>query len=224
VGGPIVGGRSSEPIRAIIVHDHRMLAEGLRNALDAELGIEVVGLARTLEEAESFTRTMHPDVALIERAIFNGDETRCAGPLRQWHPALKLLLLAGPGDTGNIGAIAISAGFDGVLHRGSGLFEAVQAVRRVADGGAVFALHELTAALDHARTRPERVPDELSDREAEVFGLLAEGMSTMQMAATLFISPHTIRSHVARILNKLDAHSKGEAVAVGYQRKLIAMR
>jgi len=220
VGGSIVGDRSSEPIRAIIVHDHRMLAEGLRNALDAELGIEVVGLARTLEEAESFTRTMHPDVALIERAIFDGDETRCAGPLRQWHPALKLLLLAGPGDTGDFGANAITAGFDGVLHRGAGLFEAVHAVRRLADGGAVFALHELTAALDHARSRAERRPC-LSDREAEVFELLAQGKSTTQMAATLFISPHTIRSHIARILTKLDAHSKCEAIAIGYQRKLI---
>lgn len=197
-----------------------MLADGLRAALDGEPDISVVGVAATVHEAADLVASTHPDVGLIEATLADGDAPECAQHLRRHDPKIKLLILTDRSDPVGTGADAVSAGFDGMLDATTSLGEAVHAVRRVAAGDMAFDLRNLGDAFA-ARQATWRLAAELTERETQVFHLMAEGKSTNTMAKDLYVSPHTIRSHVASILRKLQVHSKAEAVAVGYKRGLV---
>jgi DNA-binding NarL/FixJ family response regulator len=211
-------------IRVFIVHDQRMLAEGLKLGLDAEFHLDVVGIAATLEDAEVEVDVTEPHVALVELAMADVDGITIGERLKERHPELKVLLLTGNADPDVFIARAIGAGFDGFLHKHASIFEAVHAINQVHDGMTVFAPEELTRAVHQARRGDVGTPNDLTEREHEILQLVAQGMSTAKMASLLFVSPHTVRSHVGHILAKLDTHSKGEAVAVGYRRGLITLR
>src|SRR5262249_30105088 len=142
----------------------------------------------------------------------SGTGFECAQTLKQSHPATRIIILTGHRDDSLV-VRAVELGLDGFLRKTSSIDDVIAAVRQAHAGEAVFSPRDLTLVMRQVRPGGKS-PTDLTEREREVLQLMAAGASTDSMAATLFVSAHTIRSHVRHILEKLGAHSKLEAVAM----------
>ena len=205
-------------IRVLVVEDHRVLAESLEFALNAEPGLEVVGLAGTCAEAVRVAATAKPDVALLDFHLPDGNGADLAATLRKRSPSLRIVMLTG--DAGDDAmAAAVSAGAVGYLEKSRGAADVVEAIRRAAAGEILVPAAKLTRLLEVQRRRAseqadhERLARRLTPREREVLQLMFGGKDNRTIAEALVISLTTVRGHVQAILEKLEAHSKLEAVA-----------
>jgi DNA-binding NarL/FixJ family response regulator len=211
--------------RVLLVEDQRTLAEALTIALDAQPDLECVGAARTTEEALSLITARNPDVVLMDIHLpgANGiDGTRRIKALR---PAVRIFILTADA-TPEQYANATEAGATGFLAKDGPFPDVLAAIRargRAMVTGGTFAV--LAADL---RREPDR-PDEhnwarLTEREKEVLALMGEGLGSQEIAERLVMSRHTALSHVKRILAKLKAHSRREAVEVAVRTGLLPRR
>lgn len=207
-------------IRVLIVDDHVMLAESLRGLIDGQPDLEVTGVAHDVQGAVDVAAQSPPDVVLMDYGIPDGDGLRGARLLKEQHAGVTVLVFSGYGSASLV-AEAIEAGCDGFVRKTASGDELLAAIRRAASGEAVFSATDLLAATQLLRS-PKRGVSELSERELEVLQLLVGGASTDAIAASLFVSSHTVRSHVRHILEKLGAHSKLEAVAIALRTGIIA--
>jgi DNA-binding NarL/FixJ family response regulator len=187
--------------------------------INATEGMEVVGAADDSELAQRLAARLHPDVVLMDYNLPSADGIACGGELKRRHPDLKVLILTGQ-DTDEVVSRAINEGCDGFISKTAGVDELVDAVRRAHAGEPVFSVAELSRAVQRLRKRGG--PSMLSKRELDVLRLMAEGASTAELARQLFISVHTVRSHVRHILEKLGAHSKLEAVSIALREGIIS--
>lgn len=213
---------SGAPISVLIVDDHQMMAEGLTAAVATDARLEVVGVAPDLPEARDLTDRLRPDVVLLDYRLPSGNGAEGTRALKQVWPGTKVVVITGQHDDECV-IRSIEAGCDGFLRKTTSVADLVDAVVRAQAGEAVFSAADLSAAMNDMRER-QRVAEagpKLTGRELEVLRLMADGTSTEDMAATLFVSVHTVRTHVRHILEKLDAHSKLEAVVIATRERLI---
>jgi len=210
---------TTEVIRVLVVDDHQMMAEGLRAAVATEPGLEVVGVARDVAEARSLADELRPDVVLMDYSLPSGTGFDSAQLLKQDHPGVKVIILTGHHDD-TLVIKAVELGLDGFLRKTASIDAVVAAVRQAHAGEAVFSPRDLTLVMRNVR-KAGKSPTDLTDREIEVLQLMANGASTEGMATTLYVSAHTIRSHVRHILEKLGAHSKLEAVAMAIREGIV---
>jgi DNA-binding NarL/FixJ family response regulator len=210
---------AADVIRVLVVDDHQMMGEGLRAAVATEPGIEVIGVAGDLPQSRAMADRLRPDVVLMDYSLPSGTGFDCAQLLKQDHPEVKIIILTGHRDD-TLVVRAVELGLDGFLRKTSSIDEVVAAVRQAHAGDAVFSPQDLTLVMRQVR-RAGKSPTDLTEREVEVLHLMASGASTEVMASTLFVSAHTIRSHVRHILEKLGAHSKLEAVAIAIRERLV---
>jgi len=131
----------------------------------------------------------------------------------------RVLVLTAEADAGTVES-AVSAGAHGVLLKDAGVQRLIEAIRTVAAGGSVLAPELTRRLLDRMSGRARGGPS-LTGREAEVLSLLAAGASTEEMASKLYLSTNTVRNHVQRLLTKLGAHSKVEALAIARREGLL---
>lgn len=209
----------SATIRVMVVDDHQMMAEGLRAAVASEPGLEVIGVARDVNEARNLANQLVPDVVLMDYSLPSGTGFETSQMLKQDHPGVKIIILTGHRDD-TLVVRAVEMGLDGFLRKTSSIEDVIAAVKQAHAGEAVFSPRDLTLVMRQVRTAGKS-PTDLTERELEVLQLMAGGASTESMATTLFVSAHTIRSHVRHILEKLGAHSKLEAVAVAIREGLV---
>lgn len=213
---------ATPPISVLVVDDHAMVADAFAAILSAAPDLRVLPVARDAEEALRTAERNHIDVALLDFALPTMDGIACAAKLRTLHPGIRSVILTGAvGDVAEIIVRAIDECCDGFLAKTDGASALVDAVRRAHAGEAVFSAAALSTAARMLRQKGSRTA--LSDREVEVLAMVARGVSTGEVAAALYISVHTVRSHIRHILEKLDAHSKLEAVAVGLREGLITV-
>jgi DNA-binding NarL/FixJ family response regulator len=207
---------ASSPVRVLLVEDHDMVAEALQQALDRADGITVVGRARSRAEAVADAREHEPDVVVLDRRLADGDALGVIAELGSG--GARVLVLTGDA-TSSVAAQVAKAGGAGLLLKSSQLGVLESAVRDVAAGGVVFDPELLPGVLDRLTGR---VPGaELTVRERETLDLLAEGATTDEIGLRLGVSRNTTRNHVQRVLEKLGARSKLEAVAVARREGLI---
>jgi DNA-binding NarL/FixJ family response regulator len=206
-------------ISVLVVDDHKMMAEGLRAAVASEPGVQVVGVARDIPEARALVDQLVPDVVLMDYALPSGTGFDIAQLIKQDHPSVKIIILTGQRDDSLV-VRAVEMGLDGFLRKTASIEDVIAAVRQAHAGEAVFSPRDLTLVMQQVRTAG-RSPTDLTERELEVLQLMAGGASTDTMASTLYVSAHTIRSHVRHILEKLGAHSKLEAVAMAIREGLV---
>ncbi len=193
-----------------------MVAEALQQALDRAEGITVVGRARSRAEAVADAREHEPDVVVLDRRLADGDALGVIAELGSG--GARVLVLTGDA-TPSVAAQVAKAGGAGLLLKSSQLGVLESAVRDVATGGVVFDPELLPGVLDRLTGR---VPGaELTARERETLDLLAEGATTDEIGFRLGVSRNTTRNHVQRVLEKLGARSKLEAVAVARREGLI---
>jgi DNA-binding NarL/FixJ family response regulator len=207
--------------RVLIVDDHVMIAEGLRAALGHETDIEVVGVAHDVAAALELMANEPIDVVLMDYIMPTTTGLQGTRRIKRDHPDTKVILLTGYREK-SLAVQAMEEGCDGFLRKTASVDEVAQAVRDAQAGEAVFSSQDLMMVARSMRPRSGgAAAADLTARELEVLHMLTAGMSTDAMAQQLFVSSHTIRSHVRSLLLKLDAHSKLEAVAIATRAGLI---
>jgi DNA-binding NarL/FixJ family response regulator len=206
-------------IRVVIVEDHDMVSEAIALALNQTNDIEVVGQAGSLEQAAVQVRTRRPDVVILDRRLPDGDAIASIEQLQSLNRA-RVLVLTGEANPA-VAARVAEAGGAGLVLKSSRLDELTAAVRAVANGEPVFDAGLLATVLARLTGRLPPAGAELTARESETLQLLAEGASTEQISDRLGIARNTTRNHIQRLMAKLGARSKLEAVALARRYGLI---
>ena len=202
---------AADPVRVLVVDDHDVLASALAQALDAEPDILGIGVAGTLEQAFALIPTTTPDVLLLDHRLPDGDGVDAVGRLRALRPSMAIIVLTASA-ADHVMVAAIEAGVSGFLSKTRSLAEVTAAVRAAAAGEAVISPEMLARLLPRLNRNGRAGPTTLTEREREVLGLLAEGMTNAAIADRLVVSVHTVRNHVANLSAKLGARSKLEAL------------
>lgn len=197
-----------------------MVAESLRLALDGAPDLQVTGIATSLDSLEELAAVREVDVVLLDQRLSEVGVATCVRRVRAVMPATKILMLsASPNEAAAV--VALEAGCAGVVSKTLSLDDLVAAVRAAADGELRLD-SDMLARLVPRLSRSYRAPGaDLTLREREVLRLVAEGMSTADMARRMFVSPNTVRNHVQSILTKLGVHSKLEALVVATRAGLL---
>jgi two-component system, NarL family, response regulator DevR len=205
-------------ITVLLVEDHLLVAEGLAAMLRATGDLQVVGTAATPAEAVRLAAVHQPDVVVMDSHLPDGSGADVAGRIRENQPQVALVFLSA--DESEVAMIAaVRAGACAYLPKSRATADVVDAVRRAAEGEMLIPAAQLARLLarsqEMARDEGERrrLLDGLTPREKEVLALMAEGLDNRAIAAELGIGFTTVRGHVQNILEKLDAHSKLEALA-----------
>jgi len=204
-------------IRVLIVDDHPVVCEGFSQLFEFVDGIDIVGTAATGREGIERIDMLVPDVVLLDLHLPDDDGVTVAARIRKRHPDVHVVIFTAGADPVEV-RHASAAGVDGLLLKTMPVDELILAIREVADGREVID-RDLAGSLYAADNEVETVP--LSERELDVLGLLAKGMTNKDVAAVLFISRATVKSHIENILRKLGASDRAAAVAEGFRRGLL---
>jgi DNA-binding NarL/FixJ family response regulator len=199
--------RRSAPIRVGLVDDHNLVREGLRLVLAGEDGIEVVGEAATHEEAFEMVEATRPDVVLLDLTFPEGDGIPLLRGLHARFPDVRVVVLTMDRGSETVRQTLV-AGAGGYVVKGArsrDLFDAIRAVNR----GERYLHSSITGAIIEDSIQWSRAGQRLSVREREVLSLLAAGRSPTEVGATLGISVHTVRRHIANLFAKLGLRGLG---------------
>jgi DNA-binding NarL/FixJ family response regulator len=212
-------------IRVLLADDQELVRSGFRLILELADGIEVVGEARDGREAVSLAKELLPDVVLMDVRMPEVDGIEATRRLRTAGLDTRVLVLT-TFDLDEYVYAAVRAGASGFLLKDVPRDQLVTAVRTVARGEALLAPAVTQRLIDRFVARPplgEAAPalSELSARELEVLRLLARGLSNAEIAGELVVSDATVKTHVARVLRKLDLRDRVQAVVFAYESGLV---
>ena len=218
----------SGSIRVLIADDQRVVREGLTMVLGLLGDVDVVGAASDGAEAVALAEDLRPDIVLMDLRMPRCDGVEATRLLRERLPGIKVIVLTTYSDDRSV-LDALRAGARGYLTKDAGGAEIRQAFQQVIDDHAVIdpaVQHHLidaiaTAPPAPAPPAPSRFPDDLTPREGEVLTLIATGLSNTEIAERLFISEGTVKSHINRLLAKIGARDRAQAVAYAYQHGLV---
>jgi len=194
-----------------------MVAEAIGQALE-RAGITVIARASSVATALAEIVRGRPDVVLLDRRLPDGDGTALIPDLVR--AGAKVLVLTGEA-TASVAARVAEAGGAGLILKSARLDDLVEAVRRVAAGEVVFDSRLLAGVLDRLTGRIKAAGATLTAREQETLLLLADGAGTDQISTRLGVARNTARNHVQRVLDKLGARSKLEAVSIARREGLL---
>jgi DNA-binding NarL/FixJ family response regulator len=207
-------------IRVLLADDQALVRAGFRMILGAEPEIEVVGEARDGTEAVSLARELAPDVVLMDVRMPVMDGIEATRNVAVGETAPRVLVLT-TFDLDEYVYEALRAGASGFLLKDAPEEQLIAGIRIVADGGSLFAPTVTRRLIERfTGSRPTSSPrelDELTPRELEVLRLVARGLSNSEIAGTLVVSEHTVKTHVAHILRKLDLRDRVQAVVLAYE-------
>ncbi len=221
---------TDEPIRVLLVDDQELFREGVRVIVDAQDGMEVVGTAADGVAAVRLVDELAPDVVLMDirmpemdgveatRQVFLPDRVA-----RRERPVRVVVLTTFNLD--DRAAAAIRYGASGFLLKGTTPVMLRDAIRTVYAGNAVLAPTDLSALLDsqfRAVAAPPASYLSLTEKEREVFGAVAQGLSNQEIAGQVFLSESTVKTHVGAILRKLGLRDRVQIVVFAHEHGLVA--
>jgi NarL family two-component system response regulator LiaR len=214
----------SQAIRVLIVDDHTIVRKGIRALLAEIEGIEVVGEADNGQEAIAQADTLHPDVILMDLAMPKMDGIEATRQIKTSQPESRILVMTSFAADDKVFP-AIKAGALGYLLKESAPEDLVQAIRQIHRGES--SLHPTIARkvlqeITHPSDRPP-TPNPLTEREAEVLRLVAQGLSNRDIAKKLNISDPTVRTHVSNIMSKLHLATRIQAALYALRERLVSL-
>ncbi len=205
------------PIRIIVVDDHPVVRDGLREIFSTDEAFEVVGEAADGPEALVLTRQTNPDLVLMDLRMPKMSGTELIRRLREQTPGINVLVLTTFDNDADV-LPAIEQGATGYLLKDTPRIELLRAAQAAARGETV--LSPTVAGLLMQKVRaPEQ--QTLSRRELEVLGLIARGATNREAAARLFITEATVKTHMLHIFAKLGVKDRAAAVAAAYETGLL---
>ncbi len=209
------------PVRLVVVDDHALFRRGLISLLSDMREFKVVGEAGNGKEALAVIQEVLPDLVLLDVNMPEMDGIQTVEALRKAKLPLYILMLTISQQEDDL-MTAIRMGADGYLLKNTEPDDLRKAILRVAAGEGALS-PEVTGSVMRALARQAELTGQqpLSDRELEVLVCLADGLTTNQIAARLFISDNTVKTHVRHILEKMEASNRTEAVSKGIQLGLI---
>lgn len=207
------------PTTVLVVDDHRTFADLLELALSDQPDLRCVGTAHSVGEGVALARSLLPDVVVMDVRLGDGDGIEATAELIAARPELKVIVLTAHA-TQALLERAASAGACCLLPKDGALDDMLRALRTAPRDGFVVHPSLLKSLIGGARVPHPRAP-QLTTREQEVLGLLAEGIDVRTIGRRLGISLSTCRGYVHNLLVKLDAHSQLEAVANAKRQGLI---
>jgi DNA-binding NarL/FixJ family response regulator len=209
-------------IRIVLVDDHELFRAGVRNEL-AGL-VDIVGEAGSVAEAAPLIRELDPDVVLLDVHLPDGGGEAVIATVAPERPAVKFLALSVSDAAEDVIGV-IRAGARGYVTKTISRDELAEAIRRVADGDAVFSPRLAGFVLDAFRTGEPLGADEeletLTPREREVLQLIARGYLYKEIAARLHLSVKTVEAHVSSVLRKLQLSTRHELTRWAQERRLV---
>jgi DNA-binding NarL/FixJ family response regulator len=208
-------------INVLIVDDHPVTREGLHAALDIEGGVIVVGEAASGEEAIEQAGELRPDVVFMDVRMPGMGGIEAARAIRTASPDTKVILVTVDESRASISE-AIQAGVSGYLLKDASAEELVNAARLAVEGKAVIHPQLTRAFIEEVQVTEKRSDAAaLSRREKEILQKVAYGATTKEVAHDLGISPHTVKTHLERIFEKLGANDRAQAVAIAIRSRLV---
>ena len=215
----------AEPIRVLVVDDQELFRRGLVMLLAVEPGVEVVGEAGDGVAGTQLAATVAPDVVLLDVRMPKRSGIDACRAIKEAVPSAKIIMLTASEEEADLYE-AVKSGASGYLVKDSSIDEVAQAVRVVADGQSLISPSIAVKLIDEfkqmSRPQPDSVPGlRLTERELEVLRLVAKGLNNREVAKQLFISENTVKNHVRNILEKLQLHSRMEAVMYAVREKLL---
>jgi len=214
-------------IKVLLADDQALVRAGFRALLDAQDDIEVAGEANDGEDAVTLARSEAPDVVLMDIRMpgVDGLEATRRIAADERLASVRIVMLT-TFELDEYVFEAIRAGASGFLVKDTEPVELLRAVRAVAAGDALLSpgvtrrlISEFATRAKETRSAPELT--ELTDREREVMGLAAEGLSNEEIAERLFVSPATAKTHVSRAMVKLGARDRAQLVVIAYETGLV---
>ncbi len=213
-----------ETISVLLIDDHRVVRQGLRDFLELQEGIEIVGEASSGEEGVRVAQELLPDVVLMDLVLPGIDGVEATRRVKISSPSSRIIVLTSFADDAKVFP-AIKAGAISYLLKDVQPEELARAIRAAQRGEAV--LHSEVAAKlmqEFSAPRPADDPvEQLTDREMDVLRLIAKGKSNKEIADALIISEKTVKTHVSNILSKLHLADRTQAAIYALRQRIVPM-
>ena len=220
----------SEGLRVLICDDHALFRRGLEMVLENEPDIEVVGEATDGIQAVEKAQELMPDVVLMDVRMPKRSGIEATQQIKELLPHVKILVLTISDEEADL-YDSIKAGAAGYLLKEIATDEVADAIRsvwaghsRISPAMASKLLTEFQAMTKRADDRQQIAPPRLTDRELEVLRLVAKGLNNRDIAKNLYISENTVKNHIRNILEKLQLHSRMEAVIYAVREKILEIQ
>jgi DNA-binding NarL/FixJ family response regulator len=207
-------------MKVLIVDDHPVTRQGLRSALGASKEVEVVGESSNGDEAVEAVKQLHPHVVFMDVRMPGMSGIEATKEIREAAPDTKVILFTVEESRAAI-ADAIRAGVSGYLLKDVSAGELIQAAKLALEGKAVIHPTLTRAFIEEVQYVEQRPETPLSRRESQILQKVAYGATTKEVAHDLQISPHTVKTHLERIFEKLGANDRAQAVAIALRKGLV---
>lgn len=209
-------------IRVLIADDHIITRQGIRRLLEDEGIFTIVGEASDGEEAIQMTRTMNPDIVIMDINMPRVNGIQATIQIKKYCPAIPILILSAYDDDEYIFELA-GAGVAGYLLKTASGDELIRAIKAAINGESVLDPVIANKLITHFRlsnvnTHKEAISESLSTRETEIIKLAAQGLSNQEIAEKIVTSKRTVEGHMRSIFNKLGVGSRTEAVIYGLKK------
>jgi two-component system response regulator DevR len=204
--------RADHPIRVFLLDDHEVVRRGLKDLLEADGDIVVVGESGLAQEAARRIPALRPDVAVLDGRLPDGSGIDVCREVRSAHPEIAALILTSYDDDEALFS-AIMAGAAGYVLKQIRGNDLVDAVRRVAAGQALLDPAVTARVLDRLRAGPEedKALAPLTDQERRILELIGEGLTNRQIAERMFLAEKTVKNYVSSLLGKLGMERRTQA-------------
>ena len=210
-------------IRVLLVDDHAIMRDGISALINLQDDIEIVGEASEGKEAIEKTRELVPDVVVMDISMPEMEGLEATRRIKKKSPSVKVLVLTQHTNREYI-LSTIKSGSDGYLPKRALGSELVVAIRAIHQGHSFLYPTAAGILLEDYRRQVEKEPyDRLTEREREVFRLIADGHTSREISGMLFISLKTIHNHRAKIMEKLNIHNKSELIKYAIRKGLITI-